>query len=231
MTGPRSPRGKKAKRSILDRKVSAREAVTKGSTGDGIVAQILRDFGWTEVVDLDRCFPGCDLLAICACPLIHLLWAEVKAYPLGGIETDSWEHLTATASRVSARRRERFALFTYQKSITAGRPPNGTKAQWWASPWYAGAIDNPQTVISLKAWLSPPCATPLPTGIVSNPPSTPRDTVGEHGTVPTRRGMVTHGFDTRLSGTDVGESTVTHDSAATCQDPRCPNAPRAIEEP
>lgn len=163
VTTPRSPRG------YMDRKVSAKEAVAKGTTGDNIVAEMLRQIGWAQVADLDRCYPGADLVAVCACEAKHILWAEVKAYPLGGIEDDSWEHLQDRAREVMARRRERFALFTYQKSDRAGRPPKGAKAHWWVCierDW-----NNPLPFIKAKPWLTPSCVPPHPIGIVSNPPA------------------------------------------------------------
>ena len=164
-------------RSRLDRKASAKEAVAKGSTGDGAVKAILQSLGWRQVVRLSRTNPGCDLVAVCGCAEKHILWAEVKTYPSGGIEGDSWNHLVAFAREVYERPREAFALFTYQAARGgARRKGESIRRAWWASidSIYPGArigAPNHRPFIGSQQAFAPPCGTPLPMGMVSNPPA------------------------------------------------------------
>ena len=159
-------------RSRLDRKASAKEAVAKGSTGDGMVKAILQSLGWRQVVRLSRTNPGCDLVAVCGCPDKHLLWVEVKTYPSGRIETDSWDHLIAFAREVSVRQRERFALFTYQAARGgARRKGEALGRSWWASTYPGLGAPNHRPFIKHKSVFQPPCDPPLPKGMVSNPPA------------------------------------------------------------
>ena len=160
------------KRSRLDRKAAAKEAVAKGSTGDEAVKGLLQQLEWAQVADLARTYSGADLLAVCACEAKHLLWVEVKAYRLGKIEADSWEHLEARAREVTARPRERFALFTYQKA------PGGRMraAEWWASEYglIAGMADWTsihRPFIASKREFAPFCRGGLPGAVQRTVPA------------------------------------------------------------
>jgi len=161
-----------AKRSRLDRKAAAKDAVAKGSTGDEAVKGLLQQLGWAQVADLARTYSGADLLAVCSCEAKHLLWVEVKTYRLGKIEADSWQHLSDRAQEVTARPREAFALFTYQKK------PGGRKrvSEWWASK-YSGLpswADNHTPFITAKSHYSPPCTGGLPITAKVTVPASPR---------------------------------------------------------
>ena len=165
-----SGRGPEAvKRSRLDRKVAAKEAVAKGSTGDEAVKGLLQQLGWAQVADLARTYSGADLLAVCACEAKHLLWVEVKAYRLGKIGADSWEHLEARAREVTARPRERFALFTYQKA-----PGGRMRATEWGAREYGPIADWASThrpFITSKREFAPFCRGGLPGAVQRTVPA------------------------------------------------------------
>lgn len=140
--------------SRLNYKATPATAVAKGSAGETVIGRQLVKLGWDRVVDLARTYPGADILAICGCYEKHLLWAEVKTYPIGQIKPDSWANLTQVALSASQRPREAFALFTYQRAN--GRPKRGKGPEWWVAryPYFLG---NQRPLISAWEALEPPC--------------------------------------------------------------------------
>jgi len=188
---------------------SPRGARLKGDNGEGLVADALERSGlyWIDGKPTESGADG--ILIDRGGRLDHL--AEVKARAIA----PSWMEpkvKSSIARRAALCRSRNWAYILY--FIRDDQPAKALK-------FTVGGLVPSQKRKGLSLELYE--AGFLDLGFVKRPPLKDR-LASPLPIAESRTGMVTHSYDSRLGGVDTGDGWITHDAAALCADPRCPNA-------